>query len=232
MKQNVQIEAINRNVSFIIDHLEEHLSKRDSADYYNSGIGNAFIELIMQLLILEKHEKLNHWCEEALKYYSELVTGDFINDAEQDQVLFYRYIISLLTGSENSDYLVQNIENSKKHYAEQFEMNEHSHSMYEALAVYLVTAGDYSQAKEYTEQLVKIKKGGLAGVIDRYLDIRESAEPLDKLAKECKKLLNKRKSELTYFLPAGLPYFLFYYRELLKSDSLVEPATALVLGIK
>lgn len=232
MKESVQLEAVNRNVSFIIDHLKEHLSKRDREDYYNSGIGNAIIELIMQLLILEEHEKMSYWCDEALKYYSELVTGDFINDAEQDQVLFYRYIISLITGSENSNYLVQNIEHQKSYYAEHFPMNEHSHSMYEGLVVHLIAARDYKQAKEYTEQLVKLKKGGLAGVIDRYLDIRESAEPLDKLAKECKKLLNKRKSELAHFLTSGYIYFLFYYRELLKSDSLVEPAKALVFGVK
>lgn len=226
-----KLELLKTQVSFEMDYLHEHLNKKDNEEYYNSGIGNALIELIIRLLILEEHEKLKSWCSKTVKYYNELTVGNYINDAEQAQVILYRYIISLLTNSDGSDYITRYIDSSKRYYAEHFTMNEHSIAMYEELVVYLVISGDYRQAKEYTKQLVMIKKGSLAEVIDRYLDIRESNEPLHNLAKECKKILNKRRTELTRFLTSGFPYFLFYYRELLKSDSLVEPAQALVPGL-
>lgn len=232
MSDSKVIIKLKELVAFDVEYIKRHLSKTDNENYFNAGVANSMIELLIQLLILEEYEKVNHWLVEVKKFYSGFFPNNKLDDIEESNIILYTYIINIMSGKEVSDYINKYADFFVEYYENNYKLNKSNYTEYEELVVYLVAARDYNRAKKYTTQLLKVKKGGLVNVIDRYLDIRKKDEPLDSLIKECRSILNRRRGKLAYVLSQGFAYFLFYYRELLKSDNVEELVKAMVFGIK
>jgi len=228
-----EIDGIINGMEFSIWYLKDKIEKEEYRIY---DLSSHFLDLLIELIIFDRKEELKEYIGLAEQYFNDfnpINSAKPLDEFDLADIKYYKFLFSLIKN--NPDYQLLNEYKifKEKYKVEHYKISKSNYVSYEELVLVFILSKDYEKAKEYCNKLLAINDKGLVSVINEYLLRKEKGEEDYKdLIKECKAILNKRRSNIAHLLPNGVIYYNFYFTELLKVSDNEKMFKAMVFGIE